>query len=60
MLQIAITRKVGPPQTCTLANGGLTRFESPTGSLPGRVFFSDSCKRRSDDVKVDVDMLCIN
>jgi hypothetical protein len=59
MLQIKITRKTGLVDTCTLQKG-LTKYEVPSASAPGRVFFGTDCKRRSDDVKVDVNMLCIN
>jgi hypothetical protein len=59
MLQIGLTRKDGSVQVCSLAQG-LTRYEAPHDALPGRVFFGPDCKRRSDDQKIDVKMICVN
>ena len=59
MLQISITRQSGVVQTCTLSSG-LERFEPPTANLRGRVFFGSDCRRRADDLKVEINMLCIN
>lgn len=53
-LSIIITRKDLSTQICTISNGGLSKYEAP------KIFFSPTCKRRSDDVKIDIKLLCVN
>jgi hypothetical protein len=60
MLHIDITRKSGVLQPCTFQNGGLTAYDEPVGSLPGKVTFGGDCKRRSDDMNVSITLFCIN
>lgn len=54
MLKISLIRRDNTVQICTKANGGITKYES------GVVFFSPSCKRRSDDLAIDIKLLCVN
>ena len=54
MLQVIVTRKDLSQQKWPLANQGLQRFEN------NKAFFSNSCKRRSDDVKVELKLICVN
>ncbi len=54
MLQVIVTRKDLTQQKCTLDNKGLDKFEN------NKAFFSNTCKRRSDDVKVELKLLCVN
>lgn len=54
MLQVIITRKDLSQQKCTLANKGLDKFEN------NKAFFATTCKRRSDDFKVELKLLCVN
>ena len=72
MLQVILTRKDLTSQTCTLSRG-LSRYCSTAGTCTStkgpctctpsdtqKLFFGPDCKRRADDVKVDIKMLCVN
>jgi hypothetical protein len=54
--QINITRKGGEVTHCTTLNG-LT-YDKPQANKPVRFRFSGECKRRADDVGLDVQLLC--
>lgn len=54
MMNVQILRKDATTQTCTLANGGLSKYEN------GKLFFAPTCKRRADDVAINIKMLCVN
>ncbi len=53
MMKIGLVRKDKTVQTCTIANGGISY-------AAGKVFFSATCKRRADDISIDIKMLCVN
>jgi hypothetical protein len=54
LLKVRLVRADGTFQDCTKANGGISRYES------GKIFFSPTCKRRSDDLAIDIKLLCVN
>jgi hypothetical protein len=54
VMKITLIRKDSSTQTCTISNGGLSKYEA------GKVFFAPTCKRRADDRAVDIKMLCVN
>lgn len=54
--QVSITRKDGTVTRCTTLNG-LTA-DLPQPNKPVRFRFSGACKRRADDVALDVQLLC--
>ncbi len=66
LLVITITRRDpdgdGPLEPekvkCTLSNGGLTRYDEPSGDQKARVHFGNQCLRRADDKQVDIELLC--
>ncbi len=59
MLRVGITRADGSNVSCTLSNGGIVNFvASATAKDPAKVTFGNQCKRRADDQKLDVQLLC--
>ena len=47
---------VGAASLCTLIPG----YEPPTANLKAQIIFGDTCKRRSDDLKIEVKLLCVD
>jgi hypothetical protein len=58
MLQVAITRKDGSVENCTLANQGLTSFTRGTNGAASKIMFGNQCRRRADDSTVQIKLLC--
>jgi hypothetical protein len=58
MLQLNITRKDGTVQPCTMANGGIVSFTRGVDGAPARLKFGGDCRRRADDQKVQIGLLC--
>jgi hypothetical protein len=58
MLQLNIVRKDGTVQPCTLSNGGIVSFTRGVDGAPARLKFGGNCRRRADDQKVQVGLLC--
>jgi cell division protein ZapA (FtsZ GTPase activity inhibitor) len=58
MLQINITRKDGTLQPCTLANTGIVSYTKGVEGAPAKVRFGNQCRRRADDLKIQVSLLC--
>jgi hypothetical protein len=59
LLKVELTRADGTVQACTQANGGFT-YEAPASEgQKGRIRFSDSCPRLTDDRKVELKLLCV-
>jgi hypothetical protein len=44
-------------QRCTIDNGGI-RYEEPTATADGRIYFLGPCPRLPDDLDVDLKFLC--
>jgi hypothetical protein len=59
MLRVGITRADGSQVICTQSNGGIVNFVAgATAKDPAKVTFGNQCKRRADDQKLDVQLLC--
>jgi hypothetical protein len=58
MLQVALTRKDGAVENCTLINSGLTSFTAGPDGAPAKVVFGNQCRRRADDQSLAVKLLC--
>jgi len=54
---VEITRGDGAIQKCTVDNGGI-RYEEPTLTTDGRIYFLGPCPRLPDDKHVDLKLLC--
>ncbi|MEW5739018.1 MAG: VWA domain-containing protein [Myxococcota bacterium] len=58
MLQLNITRKDGTIQPCTIANQGIVSYTKGVDGAPAKLRFGNQCRRRADDQKVQVGLLC--
>lgn len=58
MLQLNITRKDGTVQPCTMSNGGIVSFVKGVDGAPAKLKFGGDCRRRADDQKIQVGLLC--
>lgn len=57
MLQVTLNRADGTAQLCTIQKG-IVDFTAGTSEKPARIRFGDECKRRADDLSVDIKLLC--
>jgi hypothetical protein len=59
LLQVKLTRADDTTQFCTVAGGGIS-YEPPTAQgQKGRVRFSPDCPRRTDDKRVELQLICV-
>lgn len=58
LVKIEITRTDNTISTCTIDNGGIELYDKPTGDQPGKFHFGAACKRRRDDQKFAMSVLC--
>ncbi|GMU63431.1 MAG: hypothetical protein AMXMBFR34_51940 [Myxococcaceae bacterium] len=58
MLQVNITRKDGALQPCTIANQGIVSYTKGAAGAAAKVRFGNQCRRRADDQKVQIGLLC--
>lgn len=59
MLQINVTRKDGTVQPCTISNGGIVSYAKGVDGAPAKLKFGNQCRRRADDQKLEVGLLCV-
>ena len=57
LVTVEITRADDSVQKCTIDNGGI-RYEDPTDTADGRIYFLGPCPRLPDDKHVELKMLC--
>lgn len=58
LLKVEVTRREGQVEACTVANGGITYSAPLREGEKGRIHFSAECPRRTDDLKVELKLLC--
>lgn len=59
LMQFIITRKDGTKETCTRANDGIVNFSRNSTNTTAKFQFGNQCRRRADDLTVEVKMLCV-
>jgi hypothetical protein len=57
MLQVSITRKAGNVDLCTMGHG-ITGFVRGTNGAASKLTFGDQCRRRADDLALQIKLLC--
>ncbi len=58
LMQFTITRKTGDVEICTIGNNGIVNFSRNTEGTAAKVQFGNQCRRRADDQKIVIKMLC--
>ena len=58
LMQFSITRKTGDVEICTIGNNGIVNFSRNTEGTAAKVQFGNQCRRRADDQKIVIKMLC--
>ncbi len=59
MLIAEITRATGDINRCSMANGGLL-YSAPREDAPARITFREDCRRRADDARIDLKLICVD
>ena len=57
LVTVEITRFDGSVDQCTVDNGGI-RYEQPTETADGRIYFLGPCPRLPGDSRIELKMLC--
>ncbi|MFT3708104.1 MAG: VWA domain-containing protein [Archangium sp.] len=59
LVQFQITRKDGTNEICTVSNMGIVNVSKSSNGTTTKFQFGNQCRRRADDQKIDIKLICV-